>query len=159
VYQRILVPHDGSAFAEQVLPHAAELARATGAELHLLEVIPPPNPALFASDVSDPVGAELTMEALEEADEAMREVGEHRFATLQRELGAQGVKVAWQVREGDPAKSIVDYIGEQSIDLVAMTSHGRTGIARAILGSVTDAVLRHVTCPVLVVRADESQIG
>jgi nucleotide-binding universal stress UspA family protein len=155
VYQRILVPHDGSAFAEQVLPHVTELARCMGAEVHLLEVIPPPNPALFSSDVTTGIGAEITLEALDEAEEEMREVGEHRFEILSQQLAADGIKTQWQVREGDPAQTIVDYVTEQGVDLVAMASHGRSGFARAILGSVTDSVLRHAPCPVLVVRASE----
>jgi nucleotide-binding universal stress UspA family protein len=155
VYSRILVPHDGSAFAEQVLPHVTELARALGAEVHLIEVIAPPNPAIFAADESTGVGSEIALEALEEADEELREEGEHRFHTLSEQLGAQGIKAAWQVREGDPAQEIVDYAREQGVDLIAMASHGRSGLARAILGSVTDSVLRHAACPVLVVRAND----
>ena len=63
MYSRILVPHDGSSFAEQVLPHAVEIAKRFEAEIHLLEVIEPPNPAVFTSDLEGGAGAPMAIEA------------------------------------------------------------------------------------------------
>lgn len=155
MYSRILVPHDGSSFAEQVLPHAVDIAKRFEAELHLLEVIPPPNPAVFASDLEGGAGAPLAIEAIDEAQEELRNQGRERLQTLANELGAQGVKTVWTVTDGDPAHEIVAYCAKNQIDLVAMASHGRTGLIRAILGSVTDSVLRNGGHPVLVVKASE----
>jgi nucleotide-binding universal stress UspA family protein len=156
MYRRILVPHDGSAFAEQVLPHATELAERFGAEIHLLEVIAPPNPALYANDLDSGAGAEVVTEALEEAQEELRVRGRERLTAVAKQLTEQGISAVWKVTDGDPAREIMAYEQEQDIDLVAMTSHGRTGLARAVLGSVTDTVLREGGRPVLVIRAQET---
>ena len=98
MYQRILVPHDGSAFAEQVLPHAVDIARRFDAEIHLLEVIEPPNPALYAPDDMDSgLGAELTAEALDEANKVLREQGEARLSAVAEQLKAEGKLRAYGV--------------------------------------------------------------
>lgn len=150
------MPHDGSSFAEQVLPHAVEIAKRFEAELHLLEVIPPPNPAVFSSDLEGGAGAPLAIEAIEEAQEELRSQGRERLQTLANQFGSQGIKTVWTVVDGEPAHEIVAYGTKNQIDLIAMASHGRTGLIRAILGSVTDAVLRNSGHPVLVIKASES---
>jgi nucleotide-binding universal stress UspA family protein len=155
LYSRILVPHDGSSFAEQVLPHAVEIAKRFGAEIHLLEVIVPPNPAVFATDLEGGAGAPLAIEAIDEAQEELRKQGRERLQALANSLGQQGIKTVWTVTEGDPGHEIVAYGIKNNVDLIAMASHGRTGLIRALLGSVTDAVLRNGGHPVLVVKASE----
>ncbi len=155
MYKRILVPHDGSTFAEQVLPHAIDIAKRFEAEIHLLEVIEPPNPALFTQEMDGGLGAEITAEALLEAEEAQREQGEQRLSALAERLEADGVTAVWRIVEGSPAREIINYEKEADIDLVTMASHGRTGLVRMVLGSVTDTVLREGGRPVLVVRAKE----
>jgi len=149
------VPQDGSSFAEQVLPHAIDIAKRFEAEIHLLEVIEPPNPAVYSSDLDGGAGAPLAMEAIDEAQEELRRQGHDRLQALADSLGQQGIKTVWTVTEGDPAHHIIAYGHEHGVDLIAMASHGRTGVMRAILGSVTDAVLRDGGLPVLVVRATE----
>lgn len=151
VYRRILVPHDGSGFAERVLPHARELARASGAEIHLLEVIPIQSTTMLSTELSPDLGPELALEALEEAQEALREAGKARLQTLSDELQREGIAARWAVVDGDPVQEILAYVSRNEIDLVAMATHGRTGLARAILGSVSDAVLRKGSRPMLVV--------
>jgi nucleotide-binding universal stress UspA family protein len=155
LYSRILVPHDGSSFAEQVLPHIIEIAKRFEAEIHLLEVIAPPNPAVYSSDLEGGAGAPLAIEAIDEAQEELRNQGRERLQALANRLGQDGIKTVWTVTDGDPAHEIVAYGAKNGIDLIAMASHGRTGLVRAILGSVTDAVLRNSGHPVLVVKASE----
>jgi nucleotide-binding universal stress UspA family protein len=155
LYSRVLVPHDGSSFAEQVLPHAADIAKRFEAELHLLEVIPAPNPAVYAADLEGSAGSPLAIEAIDEAQEELRKQGQERLQTLANDLGRQGIRTVWTVMDGDPAHEIVEYSNKNQIDLIAMASHGRTGLIRAILGSVTDAVLRNGGHPVLVIKASE----
>jgi nucleotide-binding universal stress UspA family protein len=155
LYSRILVPHDGSSFAEQVLPHVVEIAKRFEAEIHLLEVITPPNPAVFSSDLEGGAGAPLAIEAIDEAQDELRKQGRERLQSLANSLGEQGIKTVWTVTDGDPAHEIVAYSAKNGIDMIAMASHGRTGFVRAILGSVTDAVLRNAGHPVLVVKASE----
>ncbi len=156
MYSRILVPHDGSSFAEQVLPHVIDIAKRFEAEIHLLEVIARPNPAVFASDLEGGAGAPLAIEAIEEAQEELRKLGRERLQMLANQLGTQGIRTAWTVMDGDAAREIVAYARKNQIGLIAMASHGRTGLVRAILGSVTDAVLRNGGHPVLVIKATES---
>jgi len=156
LYNKILVPHDGSQFAEQVLPHAVDIAKRFGAEIHLLEVIAPPNPAVFSSDMEGGAGAPLAIEAIEDAQEELRNQGRERLQTLANDLGQQGVKTVWTVTDGDPGHEIVSYAAKNQVDLIAMASHGRTGLVRAILGSVTDSVLRNAHRPVLVIKAAET---
>lgn len=155
MYQRILVAHDGSPFAEQVLPHAVEIARRFGAEIHLLEVIPPPNPALYAVDLDAGAGVDLAAQAIDEAQEELRSQGRARLEAVAHQIGQQGVKAAWSIVDGDPAREIITYADANAVDLIAMASHGRSGLARALVGSVTDAVLRHGGHPLLVIKAEE----
>ncbi|MPZ14342.1 MAG: universal stress protein [Chloroflexi bacterium] len=153
MYRRILVPHDGSALAELVLPHAVEIAERFDAEIHLLAVIPLPNPAMLIDTVETPAAVDLAGEAMQETQETLRAEGRAHLKAIADRLTAQGVRTVWSVVDGDPAREIIAYEAENDIDLVAMTTRGRTGIVRAILGSVTERVLREGGRPVLVVRA------
>jgi nucleotide-binding universal stress UspA family protein len=155
VYQRILVPHDGSSFAERVIPHVTELAQRFNAELILFEVIPAPNPALYAADAEAGIAADLAVQEIEEAQDELRVSGQARLESLVSSLAAQGIRASYNVVDGDPAHEINAFARANQIDLIAMTSHGRTGLVRAILGSVSDLVLREATTPVLIVRASE----
>jgi nucleotide-binding universal stress UspA family protein len=92
---------------------------------------------------------------LDHANWLTREHGQARLSALANQLKAQGIRVIWSIVEGDPAHSIIEYEAKHNIDLVAMASHGRTGLTRALLGSVTDTVLREGGRPVLVIRAKE----
>ncbi len=153
MYRRILVPHDGSPFAEQALPHVIELAGPLQAEVHLLEVIPSPNPAVYSADLE--AGAGAAIEAIDEAQAELRAQGSARLQEIVRQLADRGIRAVWTVANGDPAREIIKYESANDIDLVAMATHGRTGLRRALLGSVTDAVLRNGGRPVLVVRAKD----
>jgi nucleotide-binding universal stress UspA family protein len=155
VYRRILVPHDGSAFAERVLPHVTELAKAYQSEVHLLEIIPIQTPALLAPELSVDAEPDLALDALEEAQEALREAGRSRLEGVAAGLQEDGINAKWSVVDGDPVHEILAYVAKNDVDLIAMATHGRTGLARAILGSVTDALLRKGNRPVLVVPVRE----
>lgn len=112
---------------------------------------------MFSTDLEGGAGAPLAIEAIDEAQEELRKQGRERLQALANSLGQQGIKTVWTVTEGDPGHEIVAYGTKNNIDLVAMASHGRTGLVRAILGSVTDAVLRHSGHPVLVIKASERE--
>lgn len=155
MYSRILVPHDGSAFAERVLPHVTELAKRFEAEVHLLEVIPIQTPALLAPELSMDAEPDLALEALEEAQEALRDAGRNRLEGVAAMLQREGITAKWTVVDGDPVHEILGYVAKHDMDVIAMATHGRTGLARAILGSVTDALLRKGNRPVLVVPVRE----
>ena len=156
MYKRILVPHDGSAFAERVLPHVTEIARRYEAEVHLLEVIRVSTPALLAPELASEAEPDLAIDALEEAQEALREAGRSRLEGVCALLQKDGITCRWSVVDGEPIQEILAYTSKHGIDLVAMATHGRTGLARAILGSTTDAILRKGHLPMLIVPVRET---
>jgi nucleotide-binding universal stress UspA family protein len=142
-FQRIVVPLDGSALSEAMLPEAAALARLFGARMFLLSVLSPSFP------LASPY---LPHEAEEEQKrsarmESLRSYLEERKADLRkRELDAE-VEVA---SDRDPAEAILDHAATVGADLVAMSTRGRGGVARMVVGSVADKVIRGATVPVFV---------
>jgi nucleotide-binding universal stress UspA family protein len=143
MYKKILVPLDGSKTAEGVLPHAKALAYSEGAEIILLNVAA--NPALeFA--FSDPSIAERAVEE--------QEVHARKYTSeIERQLKADGFKVASILREGSAADVILKVAEEIKADVIAMSTHGRTGPSRWLLGSVADKVVRNAHIPVMLIRA------
>ncbi|MGE0059089.1 MAG: universal stress protein [Dehalococcoidia bacterium] len=137
---KILLPLDGSDLAEEAGATARRLADAFGAELHLVRVVSPTS--LTSTDVTGMgyASAELYEAVIEGAEAYVSEAREHLAAT--RAVSMMGA----------PADSLLTYIDEQGIDLVVMTSHGRSGVMRSALGSVTDRMLGG-HAPVLVVRS------
>ncbi len=142
--QRIMVPLDGSPVAEQVLPPVISVAQALDAEIVLFRV---PIAHIFGSLSGDWVlPLEGTLETANEiAGVYLNRVAEH--------LREQGVKVSTAMRMGGVANVIIEYAEANEIDLIAMCTHGRTGLARWSLGSVADRVLRVGRIPLLLVRA------
>lgn len=141
-WRRILVPLDGSPTSAAILPSAARIARATGAELVLFHA---------AGHETD----ETAADAIHTRAEA-RELLERAAAGLSR------VKVRVEVAFGDPTSKILRVVKKERPDLVAMSSRGRSGLSRWILGSVAEQVLRSCSCPVFVYRSAKKapkQIG
>jgi len=124
MYQRILVPLDGSELAETVLTHVVPLAQRFAASVTLLQVIAEAEPGTIEDYLR---GAALG-------------------------LHGQGISVAIEYPEGRPSSVIINRASQLGTDLIAMTSHGRGGLGRAVFGSVADEVLRQAPCPVLLVR-------
>ena len=146
----VIVPLDGSDMAEQVLPHVAALAKAAALKVVLLRVIPTIAYAYAYSDVSysSRVNDDLLSSLEEEAASYLNEVRER--------LLKQGVAtVEERMLRGQPGGSIVDTALDTPDHLVAMTTHGRSGLGRWVMGSVADRVVRHSGGPVLVIRANE----
>jgi nucleotide-binding universal stress UspA family protein/CBS domain-containing protein len=146
--QRILYPTDFSPCARLAFGYATELARKTGARLHLLHVVP-----LYAEGLDDPIFGELyPFEACERAERAAVDA----LAALADSMAAADIEVVVAIRRSaSAAAAILDYADEQAIDVVVMGTHGRHGPARLLLGSQAEEVLRSSTCPVLAVREDE----
>jgi len=146
----IVVPLDGSELAERVLPAVTELAQKLDLEVILMRAYAIPYGAYSAGEgFYDPVHLEtlLTM-VKQEAFEYL----ETKVAELQR----QGLsKVSFVAKEGLSADEIIKLARETPANLVAMSSHGRSGVKRLVLGSVTETVVRHSGDPVLVLRATE----
>jgi nucleotide-binding universal stress UspA family protein len=145
MFTEILVPLDGSTLAEQAIGPAVAIARASSAALDLVLVHDPMTHARFEDATPDP--DTVTVE------------GKY-LARIARELvtGA-GVRATHSTLRGDPSAQICEQARSVNADLVVMTSHGRTGLSRAWLGSVTRGVLRHASIPVLVIRPSDEGKG
>ncbi len=143
MYSKILVPLDGSKVAEGALPHAKALAYAVGAELILLNV--GANPAMdFA--FSDPGIAQDAM--IEQEERSQKYITE-----IENELKSAGFKTSTQLRVGSVADVILGVADELQVDVIAMSTHGRTGPARWLLGSIAERVVHNSKVPVLLIRA------
>lgn len=144
MYDRILLPTDGSAGMTRVVDHAVELARTHGADLHALYV-------LDTASLSD-----LPMEgSWEGLNTALREEGERALTAVEDRAGDLSVETA--VVEGSPSRDIVEYAAEHDCDLIVMGTHGRAGVDRWILGSVAERVVRRSSVPVLTVNVSEPE--
>jgi nucleotide-binding universal stress UspA family protein len=135
MFERILVPLDGSETAEKILPHVRRLPLMPESEIHVLQVVP--------FSLSGPDGQEVGS-----IDQARRYVRRMTFQFVMEGIRAQG-----SVRVGAPALTILDMIRAERITMVALSTHGRTGFTRWLLGSVAESVLRESPVPVLVVRS------
>lgn len=146
MYRSIVVPLDGSAFAEQALSVAAAIATRTGAALRLVRVWEPPYH--FVTELAPP---ELTEPS---EDERLAAAYLDQVAERLRTSGA--LQVATAVLNGTVPTAILDNVTSASADLIVMTTHGRTGFSRAWLGSVADALVRETPVPLLLRKPDES---
>ena len=154
----ILVPLDGSALAEEILPYARAIAPLLNAQLRLVEVVPEPAHELVG-------GAGLTVlygmgDALDREQSRQRWELEEAFARGETYIDAQtrrlqnaGLEVQSNILGGQPAEVIVELAHEPQTRLVAMATHGRGGLQRWALGSVADRVAQASPAPVLLVRA------
>jgi nucleotide-binding universal stress UspA family protein len=141
---KILAPLDGSDIGETALPYAETLAISSGASVSLLQVVSPPG-TVEASLLGGPDWRKFV--------KAMHNAGENYLKGLAEKLNGNGIKSTYEVSTGDPADKIVEYAGAKKITLIAMSTHGRTGLARWVLGSVADKVLHDARVPILLVRS------
>ena len=146
----ILLPTDFSDCANFALPYAAGIARATGASLLAVHVIETVVPAVGYSGMSEPLPIADISEQLEESAE--REMP--RVAACEE---CAGLNVEEMIVHGDAATEIVRVARERRVDLIVISSHGRTGLGRILFGSTAEAVVRHATCPVLVVKPPQEE--
>lgn len=147
MFKKILVPLDGSELSEAILPHVSKLAKSVGAEVVLLRVVTMPiNETIYAGLPTMPV--------------------QPIQPTSERDLYAQGEgylqrvvfdyfpdqNVTFEVSGGPTTDAILDFAAGQGVDLIAMTTHGRSGLSRTVLGSVSDEIVRRSHLPVLLWR-------
>jgi nucleotide-binding universal stress UspA family protein len=149
MFEKILVCLDGSTLAEQILPYAAEQARRFGCQMTLLHVAL--EPVMAAS------GAAGGPEHLEKPGvlDQMKEEQKQAQAYLERvavKLRQDGLEVDVVILQESPGDAIVSYASDNGYGLIAMATHGRSGLGRAIFGSVAEHVLRNSDVPLLVIR-------
>ncbi|MBI2872262.1 MAG: universal stress protein [Chloroflexi bacterium] len=154
MYQRILVPLDGSELAERVLPHATALASRMGAELLLVQVVPLSSQLAMLAAGNIEVGAAggAPLAAMAEAEEAEAKRASEYLESVAERLRREGLEVQWEVRRGTAAAAIIDCAMEHDVSVIAISTRGRSGLGRLVFGSVADAVLRQSGKPVLVIK-------
>ncbi len=141
--RRILAPTDFSDHACYSLSYARTFANRWGAELHLLNVI---EPAVF------PTEAGLTPMGMINLDSELTEAAHRAMAELLKRDELQGAQLVTAIAHGRASSAIIDYARENSIDLIVIATHGRTGLEHLIFGSTAERVVRESPCPVLTVR-------
>jgi nucleotide-binding universal stress UspA family protein len=146
---RILIPTDFSKFSQNALTYGVAFAEKFGAELYLLHVVQ--NVAQVIPEIL-PVEPPLTP-SVEELTSAVHVA----FDRVILENRLQNLTIHREVREGAPFYEIIRFAKEASIDLIVMGTHGHTGLAHVLLGSVTEKVVRKAPCPVLTVRHPEHE--
>lgn len=143
MYRRVLVPLDGSELAEAILPFAEQVAGPLDAEVILVRVVEPVS-AAEAVALAGVVAPDTF---------AVREIEAKRYLhEVERRLSKKGLRVRTRIALGPPAEAILGAVQTSGVDLVAMTTHGRSGLGRALFGSVAESVLRASPVPVLLVR-------
>ncbi len=142
MYRKILVPLDGSELAEAILPQARMLAQCGGGEIVLLRVV--------STIGLESLGVDAAL--ARSAMEMVRAEAQQYLDRMAQYLKLKGVKASTALREGIVADMILDYAEANLVDLIAMSTHGRSGLGRWLIGSVADRVVRGAKVPVLLVR-------
>ena len=148
MYKRVVVPLDGSPLAEAILPLILQIAAPLDLEVVLLRVVQWRPPDAIESGhygvIDDvPTQAKKAHAYLEPMVAGLRD---------------RGMRVEGMVREGDPVREILAGATEAGADLIAMTTHGRSGLGRLLFGSVAEAVLRRAEIPVFLMRLTEATV-
>lgn len=141
-FKRILAPLDGSDTGEAALHHVVELARKTGASIILFHVIPEVHT----------VESRILGKEFNKFVRAMHEAGQEYLDKVATRIAEKGIEVTTKIAHGDPAETIVDTAVIEKVDLIAMSTHGRSGIARWLLGSVADKIIHESKLPLWLVR-------
>ena len=144
MFKNIMLPLDGSHFSELALPLSIDVARSSGARLHLVRVHVP---ALTTADVA----------VTECYDMLVRQWESDAQATAVSRVRDAGVEVVGELLSGPVVTMLQQYVRDANIDLVIMTTHGRSGIRRAVLGSVAEQCVRRTEVPILLLRAQTAQ--
>lgn len=144
MYDRILVPTDGSTGTAHVVLQAIDLAQQYDATVHGLHVIDSDLTSLLSESGSDEDALELR--------------GEKAVRMVERMAETHGVAVETALRNGDPAKTILEYATECDADIIVCGTHGRSGVRRHLLGSVAERLVRHAEIPVMTVRLPETDV-
>lgn len=149
MYKRALVPLDGSPVAEAIIPFLLEIAGPLDMRLVLLRVLEPIPPMVI----------EGARDIVVDDVEARTKEAQAYLAPIAAALGARGIDVVCDVRRGRPEEQIVAVATEVGADLIAMSTHGRSGLGRLLFGSVAEQVLRHADVPVFLMRQTEAHVA
>lgn len=147
-FKRILAPTDLSPLGEAGVQAAAELAQRLGARLILLHVVAP-------RELEEPAAANVPRQTVDQIYEKVQDTVLEQYRRVVSAAVRQTISVETQVVVGAPVAEILTTARVKGADLIAMGTHGRSGVARLVMGSVAEEVLRKAPCPVLTVRPQE----
>ncbi len=157
MYEKILVPLDGSKLAECVIPHIqAMAANGVTKEIYLVQVIEPYQKPPFTDYIFEEgkVKKVIEEEQIKKIEAAYKTAAEEYLKKIARELNYENVKINYQVMvHSSVAESLAEFVDKNQIDLIVIATHGRSGVSRWVWGSVADRILRSSCVPVLMVRA------
>ncbi len=145
MYRRILVPLDGSKRAESILPYVEELARVHGSTIIFIQVIEPVTAMVTPYDMAAYVDNGLTESCIRDA--------ETYLTSLKNEYGQKNLRARYRVEQGPIVRTVIEVARDEDADVIAMASHGRSGLARVFYGSVAAGILQQADRPLLLVRA------
>jgi nucleotide-binding universal stress UspA family protein len=151
MYDKIMVPLDGSDLAECVMPHVAAIISAfKSKEVDLVRVV---NPVQLPASVPAQGGFGFTEKDRHRLETNRKKAAQAYLEKIADSLNSSGTFNKFTVLEGSPANMLADYAKENSVDLIVIASHGRSGISRWVMGSVAERIVRTSCIPVMMVRA------
>lgn len=142
MYEHVLIPVDGSKGSRGAVERGLDIAKTYGATVHALYAVEP----IYLMDAN----VDQVVSALESEGEAATE-------DVAKQAEAAGVEVETHVEQGEPYRAILDYADDHDVDLIVMGTHGRTGLNKLLLGSVTEKVVRSSNVPVMTVRLGDEE--
>ena len=145
MYKKILVPLDGSGRAEAILPHVEKIAQNFGSTVIFMEVVEP------FTILGGPEAAYSDL-AIKEKDRQQEEADTY-LSGMMGEFREKGLNAQKRVAQGQVVDSIIDIAQEENVDLIALASHGKSGLARVFYGSVAAGLLQRVDRPLLLIRS------
>jgi len=149
MFKKVLVPLDGSSLAEQILPYAEEIARRWESRLVLLRVVLPVKPIIGIGEFV-PSASYIATRAEDERREM--EEAQRYLEAKANSIRQKGLLVDCVTVRGQPGEEIIRYAKEKAVEMIAISTHGRSGLGRLAFGSVADQVLRESGLPVLLIR-------
>lgn len=149
MYKKILVPLDGSGRAEVILPHVEEMAHRCEADVIFLQVIEP----VPVQVVPDGYVSDVRVDAASQQGSVIN-VAQSYLDGLRGEFRQKGIQAKSIVEQGPVVKTIINVAEREGVELIAMASHGRSGLSRVFYGSVAAGVLNRVARPLLLIRAE-----
>jgi nucleotide-binding universal stress UspA family protein len=149
--ETIVVPTDFSKNANAAMPYAVELSRAFGAKIHLVHVF---EASLYFTATAADTYAVLAATPAKWLDSKVVE-NEELLILAGKKFAVDGIDVTTRLLKGNPVKELVKYASEQPHACIVITTHGYTGLAHAVMGSVAERIVRTSLCPVLTVRPTE----
>jgi nucleotide-binding universal stress UspA family protein len=145
MYDKILVPLDGSQVAECVIPYIEGIARASNGEVQLITIVEP---------VEIPTRGRIALseDDMKKANEDYKQEAHKYLEQVAQKLARAGIRTRDVLLVGKPAESLIEYANNNQIDLVIMATHGRSGISKLFWGSIAEKVMRSVNVPVLLIK-------